>query len=142
MEHIKDEIKSTIEQFFEALDTQNLELMKKLIPDDESIVHIGTDSDEIWRGSEELNRSTEEQFRRLEYYEANIHNLTINISQSEDVAWYFHLLDARIMSGGTETVWKDARFTGVLEKRNGRWFLVQTHVSIPGNQQDEKLSRH
>lgn len=142
MENLKDEIKSTIEHFFEALDTQDLELMKKLIPEDDSMVHIGTDSDEIWRGSEELKRSTEEQFRRLEYYKAHIHDLAINFSQSEDVAWYFHLLDARILSGGSETVWKDARFTGVLEKRNGCWVLVQTHVSIPNNQQDEKLSRH
>lgn len=131
-----------IEQFFEALDTQNLELMKHLIPEDKSMIHIGTGSDEIWKGAEELNRSTEEQFERLEYYKAIIHDLMINISQSEDVAWYFHLLDARIMSGGSETVWNGARFTGVLEKRNGRWFLMQTHVSIPENQQDEKLSRH
>ena len=127
----KDEVRSTIEQFFHAMDTQNLELMQQLIPRSETTTHIGTDEGEIWQGWEVLNEATKEQFQGLEYYRATIKELTINLSESKTVAWYFHHLDAEIKSNGNITRWRGARFTGVLEKKNGRWLLTQTHVSIP-----------
>lgn len=130
---IKEEVTSTIEQFFHAMDTQNLSLMRELIPRSESMVHIGTDEGEIWKGWQMLNEATDKQFDGLEYYKADIRDLTIHVSKSEDVAWYFHLLDAEIKSNGNITCWKGARFTGVLEKENGHWVMAQTHVSIPGS---------
>ncbi len=130
MDPIK-EVKTTIEQFFHAMDTQNMELMEQLIPKKETMVHVGTDEDEIWKGWKVLHEATKKQFDGLEHYKADIRDLTVDFSKSGDVAWYFHLLDAEIKSRGNTTRWKGARFTGVLEKQNDRWVMVQTHVSIP-----------
>lgn len=127
----RSQVATTIKQFFRAMDTQDLELMKELLPKESDIVHIGTDKDEIWKGWDILMEATRKQFENLDFYKANIHDLTINISKSGDTAWYFHLLDAEIKSGGNKTTWNNARFTGVLEKRDGRWKLMQTHVSLP-----------
>lgn len=81
------------------------------------MVHIGTDSDEIWKGWTHLWQDTRKQFKRLQYYKARIHDLTVNFSTSGDTAWYFHLLDDRIKSkGSSETVCKGTRFTSVLHK--------------------------
>lgn len=60
-----------------------------------------------------------------------IRDLTVHFGPSGKVAWYFHLLDAEIRSGGTTHTWEGARFTGVLEKRDGDWKMMQTHVSLP-----------
>jgi ketosteroid isomerase-like protein len=128
---IEQEIKSKIEQFFQAMNTQNLEMMQNLIPKSETTVHVGTDEGEIWKGWSVLNEATKEQFENLEYYKANIRNLTINVAESGDAAWYFHLLDAEIKSGNNLTQWEGARFTGVFEKQGDRWVMAQTHVSIP-----------
>lgn len=127
----KDEVRAVIERFFKAMDTRDLALMKQLLSKDESMVHIGSARDEIWSGWTELMEVTEDQFRELEYYKASIYDLTVNLSRSRDTAWYFHKLDARIKSGVNETTWKGARFTGVLERKDGNWKLMQTHVSIP-----------
>lgn len=127
----KEEVKTTIHQFFQAMDTQDFELMEKITAHDTDMVHTGTDTGEIWIGWDELRQDTVEQFEGLEHYKATIKDLHINLSASGTVAWYFHLLDARIKSNGTEHRWENARFTGVLEKRDGRWVLVQTHVSLP-----------
>lgn len=128
----EEEVRDTIEKFFRAMDTQDLELMDSLLPREPSMVHIGTDAGEIWRGYEQLYEDTIAQFERLESYRADIRELTVNFSATEDTAWYFHLLDARIVSGGEVTEWEGARFTGVLEKRGGSWKMMQTHVSVPG----------
>ncbi len=127
----EEEVKTTIEQFFNSMDTQDLEAMQKLIPKKEATIHVGTDEGEIWKGWQVLNDATKEQFEGLEYYKADIRDLTINVAESGNVAWYFHKLDAEIKSRGNITRWKGARFTGVLQKTDGQWVMAQTHVSIP-----------
>ncbi len=127
----KERIEDTIKKFFRALDTQDFELMEQVIAKKENMVHIGTDTDEIWRGWSELNEATEEQFKNLEFYKATIRGLSIHISNSGNVAWYSHLLDAEIKSTTSIQHWRCARFTGVLEKAGDHWEIVQTHVSIP-----------
>ena len=126
------EIRSVIESFFHAMDSQNYELMERLIPREKNMVHVGTDKGEIWKGYNTLMKATKEQFKNLQYYKAEIHDLTVNFSASGNTAWYFHLLDAEIKSKGNITSWENARFTGVLEKIGGEWKMMQTHVSIPG----------
>ena len=128
---IKEEVQSTIEQFFHAMNTQNITLMQQLIPKSEKTVHIGTDDGEVWKGWQVLNDATFEQFKALEYYKADIQDLTINVSDSGNTAWYFHRLDAEIKSNGEIIRLEEARFTGVVKKQNGRWVMAQTHVSVP-----------
>lgn len=125
------DVEATIRNFFRALDTQDLALMREVVAHDAEMVHVGTDTGEIWRGWDELLSATEEQFEGLESYEADIRDLQMTVSASGDVAWYFHRLDARIASQGKTQTWQGARFTGVLEKRHGAWKMVQTHVSLP-----------
>lgn len=125
------EVREAIEQFFHAMDTQDVALMERLVAREPGMVHIGTDVGEIWRGWDELREATAEQFEGLEHYKAQIRDLSVRISVSGEVAWYAHLLDARIKSNGKEQTWRGARFTGVFEKRGGQWVMMQTHVSIP-----------
>lgn len=114
------------------MDTQDYELMESLMPVDDNMVHIGTDKGEIWKGWDVLMSATREQFENLEYYKAEISELTVNFSASGNTAWYFHFLDAEIKSNDNITNWEKARFTGVFEKQDGSWKMMQTHVSIPG----------
>lgn len=109
-------IEEAIKQFFQAMDTQNYELMEKLVAHDADMIHIGTNSDEIWKGWDELKDATIEQFAELKYYKAQVYELKVKISHSGNAAWYSHLLDAKIKSNGKEQIWKGARFTGGFEK--------------------------
>lgn len=127
----KEEIEQTIHKFFHSMDVQDFDVMEKVIAQKEDMVHIGTDADEIWRGWSELNEATVEQFKNLKFYKANIRELSIHVSETGKVAWYSHLLDAKIKSNTNIQTWKGARFTGVLENTGGNWQIVQTHVSIP-----------
>lgn len=60
-----------------------------------------------------------------------VKDLRIHISRSGDAAWYSALLDDHGEWDGRKTGWDNARWTGVLEKRKGRWVLVQMHFSLP-----------
>jgi hypothetical protein len=59
-----------------------------------------------------------------------VKDLRINFSRSGAVAWYSAFLDDFAEWQGQPIGWADARWTGVLEKREGRWVIVQMHFSF------------
>jgi hypothetical protein len=63
-----------------------------------------------------------------------VKNLRINPSESATVAWFSALLDDFGEWQGEPVGWEDARWTGVLEKRDGRWVIVQMHFSFSEEQ--------
>ncbi len=46
------------------------------------------------------------------------------------VAWFSAILDDCFTWDGQPGCWADTRWTGVLEKRDGRWQIMQMHFSF------------
>jgi ketosteroid isomerase-like protein len=65
-------------------------------------------------------------FKAIRY---DISDLQINISQSGTVAWWFCMLDDMNEWKGDPANWENTRWTGIMEKRNGKWIIVQQHFS-------------
>jgi len=63
--------------------------------------------------------------------------MAIHISNSGDVAWYHCLLDDVGEWYGKEGGWYNCRWTGVLEKREGKWVIVQMHFSFGTDDQTD-----
>jgi len=89
-------------------------------------------SDRIIRGYDQVRKNSviykDPEFK---YVRHEIRNLTINLSQSGDTAWFFCNLDDINTWKGEPANWENARWTGVLEKIDGKWVLVQQHFSFP-----------
>jgi hypothetical protein len=66
-------------------------------------------------------------FKAVSY---DIRDLIINLSQKGDVAWFYCVLDDINEWSGKPASWMNTRWTGVLEKRNGNWVIVQMHFSF------------
>jgi ketosteroid isomerase-like protein len=60
-----------------------------------------------------------------------LRDLKIVFSHGGDVAWFFCYLDDINEWKGEPANWENARWTGVLEKRDGKWRVVQQHFSFP-----------
>ncbi len=60
-------------------------------------------------------------------------DMHINISQDGTVAWYYCMLNDLNRWEDQEVNWENTRWTGVLEKRQGSWRMVQMHFSYPAN---------
>ena len=59
-----------------------------------------------------------------------IRDLRVTFSESGTVAWYSCYLDDHGEWNGQPSGWDNARWTGVVEKRNGKWVTVQMHFSF------------
>jgi len=62
-----------------------------------------------------------------------IRNLRLDVSLSGTVAWWSCILDELARWDGRPLIWKDTRWTGVLEKRGGKWLIAQMHFSFASN---------
>lgn len=60
----------------------------------------------------------------------DIRDLRVDFSPLGDAAWWSCILDDLYEWDGKAGAWKDTRWTGVLEKRNGKWRIVQMHFSF------------
>jgi ketosteroid isomerase-like protein len=58
-----------------------------------------------------------------------VHDLKIQFSNSGDVAWFYCVLDDINEWKGEPANWENVRWTGVLEKRKGKWRVVMQHFS-------------
>jgi len=60
-----------------------------------------------------------------------VKDLHINFTKSGTTAWYYCLLDDFGEWNGRPYQWENARWTGVLEKIDGKWVIRQMHISFP-----------
>jgi len=66
----------------------------------------------------------------FQYVRHEINDLNIHLSRSGDTAWFFCMLNDINTWDGRPANWENTRWTGVLEKRDGRWVIVQQHFSF------------
>jgi len=60
----------------------------------------------------------------------DIRNLKLHVSRSGGVAWFSAIVDDAGEWDGKPWGLKDVRWTGVLEKRENQWIIVQQHMSL------------
>lgn len=75
---------------------------------------------------------------RFKAVTCDIRDLRVRFSRSGDVAWWSAILDDLAEWDGRPVGWRNARWTGVLEKRNRAWVIVQMHFSFAADKVREQ----
>ena len=103
---------------------------------DSNLFFYQPDSKSTMEGFEAFRKETESFFMdpRFKALSSKFTDLRIHLSKSGDVAWYSCLLTDHNTWDGRPANWDDVRWTGVLEKRSGRWLIVQMHFSMASDQ--------
>ena len=60
-----------------------------------------------------------------------VRDQVIRVHSSGAVAWFSEVGDWAVTLAGEAVSLEGMRLTGVLEKREGSWVLVQFHASVP-----------
>ncbi len=128
-EHLQ--VETVLEQFVIANENQDFELVEKIWASDENIVLIGTDSDERLVGWTMIERSVKHQFSEFQETFITVSDQLIRLNGKCNSACFSELLAYNFIYKGEAKSFTGMRFTGVLEKIDGNWVLVQGHLSIP-----------
>lgn len=127
----KAKVELIIDQFAQVWETKDMELLSKIMAHDSDMVIYGTDAPEHWVGWEPFKTSVAEMFTVLKNIKIAVRDRVTKIHSSGKVAWFSQVWDWDLMVEDKPVRSEGQRFTGVLEKRNDQWVLVQIHNSVP-----------
>jgi len=109
---------------------KDIDLLYSVIANDADYIEIDPNN-RIIKGFQDFRKAEEfwmdDDFRAITY---EIRDLAIHFSALGDVAWFFCILDDMNEWKGQPANWENTRWTGVLEKREGKWVIAQMHFSF------------
>ena len=131
MEAEKADVQAVLDKVIEATKNGNIEMFSETTAHDKDLVCIGTARNENLKGWEQLKEAMLKQFNTLENTDIVVNERIIKVYHSGKVAWFSENLDFQFTMKEKPYSFKGVRQTGVLEKRDGKWLIVQIHMSVP-----------
>jgi len=126
----KQKVENAIRASIGWAKNKDLALLYSVISNDTNYIEVHP-GDRVVKGFQEFKKAEafwmHPDFKALRY---EIRDLNIYLSQSGEVAWFFCILDDMNEWKGQPANWENTRWTGVLEKRENKWIIVQMHFSF------------
>ncbi|NQV19755.1 MAG: nuclear transport factor 2 family protein [Armatimonadetes bacterium] len=127
----KEKVNAVLDICNKGWETQDLPVISNVYAHDSDMIAFGTDLTERFVGWEDLEKSLKEMFASFNDVTYEISNRTIKIGKSGDVAWFTEIQDIKLIVDDEKIELRNGRNTGVLEKRDGKWLIIQSHFSLP-----------
>ena len=129
-ENEKAVIEKTVRDSIGWAQTKDRPLLESLMVHDEGLFIFNPDS-EVTSGWESFKKGFDFWMDpRFKATSMDIRDMRISVSPSGDTAWWSCVLDDLCEWEGRPVGWKNTRWTGVLQKREGKWVIVQMHFSF------------
>lgn len=110
--------------------TKDRALAESTMVHDESLFIFNPNSDATIGWSQHVKNFDFWMDPRFKATKCEIWDLRLGVSGSADVAWWSCRLNDLAEWDGKAVGWKDTRWTGVMEKRDGQWRIIQMHFSF------------
>lgn len=128
------EVMATLGRFIKAYHDKDLAGILKLFAPDPDVVFYGNGEDEKSTGVAGIREQAEHDWSQSATVSLKIK--WSSVSAAGSVAWLAADIEIHAGEGGMEMS-LPARLTAVLEKREGEWYFIQWHSSIPTVEQPE-----
>ena len=127
----KIKVEKVIDAYANTYENEDAETILMALAHDKDMISLGTDPDEFYIGYQTVVDKFKFQFKRLEETTVYINKREVKIHESGKVAWFVQVWDMRTIAAGSKNFDQGMRLTGVLEKRDEKWVIVQFHNSFP-----------
>lgn len=126
-------IEHLLENYIIANETQDFDLIESIWSPQSDIILYGTDSHERLMGWTNIRKAIKSQFNQIDDTYLSASDQFIKINCTGNTAWFAETLNYNFMYKGEAKRFEGLRFTGIVEKENGEWKLVQAHLSVPAS---------
>jgi len=131
LEAEREIVATTISSCIGWFATKDFETLFNSVAQDPGFIEVHP-TDKVIRGYEAFVKNAEIfKYEGFQYVRHELKDLVIQFSRSGDVAWFYCKLDDINTWDGQPANWENARWTGVLEKHDAKWVIVQQHFSFP-----------
>jgi ketosteroid isomerase-like protein len=126
----KAKIAQTVSSVIGWAKTKDLDLFFSVIAHDEDYLSVTPGKSVIKRFEDVKQNIPFWMSPDFKYVRHELKDLEITFAKCGEVAWFYCVLDDINTYKGEPASWENARWTGVVEKRDGRWVVVQQHFSF------------
>jgi hypothetical protein len=133
VEESKKAVANILEKYVIANENQDFSMIEQIWAPDSDIILFGTNSEEKLMGWQNIKKAIQNQFKAISETYISPQQQYIKIGPCQKTAWFAEILNYNFVYQGKARSFEGLRFTGVLEKRNDTWKIVQAHLSIPGH---------
>ncbi len=112
--------------------TKDFDRLFSIVAQDEDFFIYHPDSKSTIVGFDAFKALGERVWMRDEFRATDfaVKDLRLTFAELGNAAWYSCFLDDHAEWNGKPTGWDNCRWTGTLEKRAGKWVIVQMHFSF------------
>ena len=135
----KSAVNVVINDIEKVFETNDAELLSKLVSHNPDNIFFGTDAAERFVGYDNFIEAQKRFFSSVEKGgEITFRDIVTKIGKNGDVAWVSFFMDWKGKSQGEPFAYEGIRMTIVLEKQEEKWLIVHLHGSIPVSGQSVK----
>lgn len=127
----EEKVALVLEKYVIANEKQDIELVHDVWAEEPDIVVFGTASGEKLIGWEAIKNAVERQFSSFEDTYISVHDQVIKVDAMGRTAWFSEIVNYNYIYQGETKQFEGLRFTGVLQKFEEDWYIVQSHMSVP-----------
>ncbi len=132
MQADKAAVRVIVDSLTVAMETNNLDILTRIVSHSPDNAFFGTDSAEHFVGYESFIDATKRSFASVEPgSQMPLRDVVVGVSKGGDAAWVSYLCDYKGKSQGQPFAFSGLRGTVVLEKQNSKWSIVHLHGSVP-----------
>ena len=127
----KSNVIEVVNGLYQSFEDKDIDLMSEVMAHDQSMLSFGTGISDLHNSWAEWIKNHIVQFKAFDKAKINSKNMNVYLSQNSNAAWFADVSDWTLIVENDTIEMKDIRITGVLEKRNNVWKIVQIHASVP-----------
>ena len=131
MEAERSEVMKVLDSFVKAHEDRNLDLLLTCFSDRPDILILGTDEDELWVDKMSMAESQKRAYQTFNTVKLSVRDKILKMCKTGGQAWFYMKVNWYVESEGKQFSFDGIRTTGVLEKENNKWQIVQIHTSMP-----------
>ena len=129
----KEKVTLVLEKYVIAMEKQDMDLVQEIWASEPDIKVFGTNSDEKIIGWEQIRSTLQRQFDSFDDTYISVRDQVVDVNETGNTAWFSEIMNYNYIYQGEAKQFEGIRFTGVLNKKDGEWFIVQSHISIPAS---------
>jgi uncharacterized protein (TIGR02246 family) len=125
---VEKEIKAVLDAYAAAFEKKDVSAIMSLFATDSNVFFVDSDTEQPFSGIDKIREAYTRDFSNME--SATLKYSGALVGSKGDVAWFATGISANVTVEG-EKMTVPAQWSAVLEKRGGKWLIVQSHFSFP-----------
>jgi hypothetical protein len=125
------QVMQLLDNFEKAHEERDLTLLLSCFSDKPDIIILGTDENELWVDKVSMGEAQRRAYNTFDKIDLSVRDKIVKMCRTGGQAWFYQKVNWYVESEGKQFTFSGIRTTGVLEKENDQWQIVQLHTSMP-----------